>query len=334
MIRQALFTLLCIGLLVGCKKDEGGTFIHLSFTKYDTPKGFPPVEFPEDNFPTFERIALGKKLFFDVNLSRDSTVSCASCHQSQYGLADNLSLSDGVFGRKGFRNSPSLLNVAYQEKLMMDGGVATLEMQVEAPLTDHLEMDMTGPELIERLEQNEEYMQLFREAYPDRHAYYIYTRALACFERSLVSANSVYDSWLLEGIELGQSQERGRQLFFSERTNCSSCHSGFLFSDQSFRSNGLYTNYADPGRARVTELAEDQGTFKVPSLRNIASTAPYMHNGSLSSLKEVIEHYNSGGADHPNKDFRIKALNLNEQDQRDLVNFLKTLTDKSIQISP
>jgi cytochrome c peroxidase len=297
----------------------------------EIPEGFPSIEFPADNAYNYDRWVLGKKLFYDPALSRDSSISCASCHKQDLAFADSYAVSPGVNNLTGTRNAPSLANIAYHPYLMREGGVATIEMQVLVPIQEHTEMDFSLPGAAARLKKDASYVMLTKKAYGRNPDPYTITRALAVFERTLLSGNSPYDQYITgrNTNALKPSQLRGKELFFSHKTNCSSCHGGFNFTDYRFANNGLYAAYKDEGRMRLTGKTEDNALFKVPSLRNAGLTAPYMHDGSMATLKEVIGHYNSGGAPHPNKSNLIKPLGLSSQEISDLVAFLESLTDET-----
>jgi cytochrome c peroxidase len=294
----------------------------------EIPKGFPVPEFPEDNLFTSERWQLGKRLFFDPILSRDGSVSCASCHAPELGFSDDRALSLGIEGRVGARNAPTLANVAFHPYYTREGGVPTLEMQVLVPIQEHVEFDFNILQIADRMLSDSSYVQQSRVAYDRSPDPFVITRAIACFERSLLSGASRYDKFINGDPDALSVEERqGMVLFFSERLSCASCHSGFNFTNYSFENNGLYDEYPDPGRFRLTNVESDRALFKVPTLRNIEVTAPYMHDGALSSLADVIEHYNTGGADHPHKSKLVKPLNLSQKEKNDLVAFLKSLTD-------
>ncbi len=299
------------------------------------PAGFPTMSIPADNQLTEVRIELGKMLFFDKALSRDSSVSCGSCHLQSHAFSDVVNISSGIEGRKGMRNSPPLFNLGYHPYFFFDGGVPTLELQVLAPVQDVNEMDHEFPFAVQRLAQNPAYQKMAQIAYKRDFDAFVLTRAIGAFERTLVSGNSTYDKYNNgNSSALNESAKRGLALFTSERLSCSGCHSGFNFTDYSFQNNGLYLQYPDSGRMRVTTLPEDRDKFKVPSLRNIALTAPYMHDGSIATLPEVVEHYNNGGAANPNKDPRIKPLTLTSQEKSDLLEFLYSLTDNDFITNP
>ncbi len=341
MTKKLLFILILFSLLaVGCQRETGhGERVSpMDLKPYDLylPNGFPMPDFPDDNELTKARVALGKKLFYDPILSRDSSLSCASCHKPALAFADNVAISPGVEGRLGLRNSPTLGNVAYLTLINKDGGVPKLDFQPLVPIEDENEMDLHPLVAAERLNAHPDYPVLFLKAYDrDAHPFTI-TRALGAFMRILISGNSPYDQYTYQGNEsaLSAAQVRGKDLFFSERLSCGNCHTGFNFTNNQFENNGLYEDYEDDGRQRVTGLPEDDGKFRIPTLRNIEKTAPYMHDGSLSTLEAVVDHYNAGGSGHHNKSPLIKPLNLSAQEQSDLIAFLKSLTDESFLTNP
>ena len=292
------------------------------------PAGFAMMSIPESNPLTAEKAELGRRLFFEPLLSRDSSISCSSCHKPQLAFADSVPFSDGVIGRKSTRNSPSLMNIGYAPKLMAEGGVATLELQVLAPLEDHNEMDMPVFEACKRLNSNEAYRSLFQSVWNDSVTPFTLTRSLAAFERTLIGGNSRFDLFMQgDSSALSAVEKSGYRLFESNRLGCRNCHAGMLFTNYSIENNGLDSVYQDNGLFRLTMSESDMGKFKVPTLRNIALTAPYMHDGRFSTLEEVIEHYNSGGKNHPNKSAHISGLGLTENEKAALVAFLKALTE-------
>lgn len=302
----------------------------------EIPVHFPPVPQPDDNVFTPERWALGKRLFYDPVLSVDSSRSCASCHRQEKAFADESDLSVGVHGLRTSLNVPTLSNMAYQPYYTSAGGVATLEMQVLVPVQEHNELGFNIPGIVGRLKSIPAYVEWSKKAYGREPDAFVVTRALACFERSLISGQSAYDDYLRTGDKaaLGESARRGLELFMSEKCGCDQCHSGILLSNFSFESNGLYENYPTEGRYRLTELASDLGKFKVPSLRNIALTAPYMHDGSMPDLETVVRHYESGGKPHVNKSPLIRGFTLTEAERKDLVSFLYSLTDTRFTENP
>lgn len=313
---------------VGCTSDW--TAPEPVRPKLIVPQGFPSPEFPEDNAYALERWELGKKLFYDPIMSRDSTVSCNSCHQLEKSFSDGEVASVGIDGKRGTRNAPSLANIAYHPYFTREGGVPTLEMQVLVPIQEHNEFDFNILKIGERLRRIEAYRKLSLSAYTREPDYYVITRALANFERSLLSGNSPYDRYHYQNRKdaLNDQEIRGMNLFFSEKTSCGQCHGGFNFTNYAFENNGLYLEYQDVGRFRLTNQEQDRNLFKVPSLRNAEATAPYMHDGSMETLTEVVKHYNEGGAGHPQQSDLIRPLGLSQQELSDLVAFLNSLTDE------
>lgn len=313
-----------------CKKDPAIEDAGNEIITLEVPKGFPYPNIPSDNQPTQNRIDLGKKIFFDPILSRDSTISCSSCHHTDKKFTDGLPFSLGIDSNHAARNSMTILNTAYQPSIFWDGGVPSLEQQVLAPIENPLEMDFDINKVVARLNNHPEYLKLFQKAYNLPPSVYTLTRAIACYERTLFTGKSRYDDYLYDNntAALTPSEINGMNIFFGEKGECFHCHGEYNFTDYSFKNNGLYLFYADSGRARITALQSDVGKFKVPSLRNIELTGPYMHDGSIATLEGVIEHYNMGGEQHPNKSGLIQPLNLTTQEKQDLLNFLKSLTDK------
>lgn len=293
------------------------------------PARFPAVKYPQDNEPSKLRILLGRKLFYDNRLSAEDNLNCGSCHVLSAAFTDGRATSIGMHGFSGRRNAPTLANLAWSPRLMMEGGVPSLETQVLAPLHDSLEMGTNMMVAVDKLNADSEMRSLAEAAYGrDSIDPFVITRALAAFQRTFMSGDSRYDRYK-QGMttELNENEIRGMELFFSERTTCGSCHPDVFMTDHSYYNVGLYEEYVDHGKERATGKPEDIGKFKTPTLRNIALTAPYMHNGSIWSLEEVVTFFNGGGHSHANKDPRVRPLNLNEQEQKDLVAFLQSLTD-------
>lgn len=302
----------------------------------EIPTGFPDIVAPEDNEFTQARWELGKRLFYDNVMSSDNTLNCSSCHKASLAFSDDVSLSKGVQNRSTVANAPTLANVAYHPYYTRAGGLSTLEMQVLVPVQEHNEFDFNMLLIVDRLKKDPSYVQMSQNAYGREPDPFVITRAISCFERSLISGNSAYDDHVNgnENEDFSSEAKRGMELFFSNKTNCSSCHSDFNFTNYAFENNGLYLNYADEGRFRLTGVDSDLALFKVPSLRNIALTGPYMHDGSVKTLEEVIAHYNDGGKDHPHKNSLIRPLHLTIQERRDLQAFLESLTDETFLSNP
>lgn len=327
-----LFAVMTAVLIIGsCSIDaplnEEGVYL------LEIPEGFSYPFIPDDNPLTPEKIALGKKLFYDESLSVDSTISCGSCHRIENAFADHLPISKGVEGRTGFRNTPTLANVAWQPVMSMDGGNPSLETQPYIPIETHEEMDFNMVLLSERLSSDPVYVSEFQQVFGRNPDPFGITRALAAFQRTIISGQSRYDQYAFQGNTnaLSTAEKNGMNLFFSAELGCANCHSGFMFSDGSFQNNGFFDNYdSDPGRARITTLATDVGKFKVPTLRNIEVTAPYMHNGSVETLSEIIDRYAEGGSGHVNQSAFIRPFTLTAEQKNDLIAFLYSLTDETL----
>jgi cytochrome c peroxidase len=299
------------------------------------PPDFPQLPVPKENQLTAERIALGKKLFYDKQLSRTREVACGSCHLQENAFADPRELSIGVDGKKGTRNAPSLANMAYNTSFFWDGGVPTLEQQAIAPILNPLEMDMTMGEVVGRIAADPEYVAMFGSAYDTLPSPGTVTRAIASFVRTLVSGGSRYDRFNRgDSSALNASERNGMALFFGEKGDCFHCHTGFNFTNNTFRNDGFAGTLSDSGRARITGKEADMGKFKVPTLRNIALTAPYMHDGSLATLDQVLDHYITLDHAHPNLDPLMHPLNLSAQERADLIAFLRSLTDETFVNEP
>ena len=314
-----------VGCVVACqfiKHNETEDF------EQSIPAYFPTINYPTDNTPTKARIALGKKLFFDPILSEDSTVSCASCHLPELAFADDEPVSPGVQGRLDTRNAPTLLNVAFNPHFFADGGVLTLEEQALGPIQDENEMNLSLMEATERLSRSSNYTQMSEQAYGREPSPYVITRALAAFQRTLISTRTKYDSVVDGKASFTELEYLGKQLFFSDSLNCSKCHQPPLFTDFEFHNIGLAEQYEDEGRYKITLKEEDKGKFKTPTLRNVLRTAPYMHNGSLATIEEVLTHFYKGGRNHRNKSQLLKSVKMNEQETQALIAFLNTLSDE------
>lgn len=300
------------------------------------PAWFPAVEYPKGNELTAARYALGKRLFFDPILSRNNTISCSSCHLPELAFSDSIAFSLGVEKRIGVRNAPSLANVAYHPYFNKDGGVPTLEMQILVPIQDHNEMDFNIVQVADRMLKDSTYYRMSQEAYGRYPDAYVITRAIACYERTLISGNSKYDKYInSDTTVLSALEKKGKAIFFGKRGQCASCHSGFNFTNYRFENNGLYLQYTDSGRMRITHKEVDRDRFKVPSLRNIEHTAPYMHDGSIRTLNDVIEHYSVGIKAHPNKNAQLSPRHFTPKEKVALLAFLKTLSDlQFVAVSP
>ncbi len=360
MQKYTLF-LLFLFLIGACKKDEpmkddveAQTAIDAIYnpTPYelDIPRVLPDMDIPADNQLTVAGVELGRHLFFDPILSSDSTISCASCHLPELGFSDPNALSFGVNNAIGTRNAMSLVNVGFFTRgLFWDGRSATLEAQALLPVEDHLEMNESWPNVLEKLRHHPSYPRMFREAFgiefTDDIDETLTTKAIAQFERTLISGNSRFDQAMRNEIFLEDEEVNGQQLYFFELSQqqdhpgCSHCHGGPLLTDNRFVNNGLdsvanLNGFADKGRGEVTGNFGDNGKFRVPSLRNIALTAPYMHDGRFQTLEEVLDHYASGGHAAENLDANIRPFTLTEKQKEELIAFLNTFTDEEFVNNP
>ncbi|HXZ32959.1 MAG TPA: cytochrome c peroxidase [Terriglobales bacterium] len=302
------------------------------------PLGLPPVPIPADNPPTAETIALGRRLYYDPILSADNTVSCATCHSPQYGFADSKPVSEGVGGKTGTRHSPSVLNAAYSKLQFWDGRAPSLEQQAEGPVQNPVEMANTLAVVEQRLNTDPSYREDFAKAWgPKPITYEMVEKSIASFERTVISGNSPFDRWKYGHDEnaVSASVKRGFVVFTSKnKGNCAACHTVgdkyALFEDNEFHNVGVSVDmgrFTDVGLYAVTHNDADKGKFKTPCLRNIAQIAPYMSDGSLKNLKEVVDFYIGAGNSNPNLDKQIHVLDfLSGQERADLQAFLNSLT--------
>ncbi len=308
------------------------------------PSGFPALEQPGDNMMSIEGIRLGRKLFYDPILSVDSTISCSSCHQQFGSFTDQLASSQGVAGLTS-RSSMSLINVGFHyHGLFWDGRSASLEAQALIPVEDPLEMGESWENVVVKLKAHRDYPADFRKAFGIERSSHITgelaSKAIAQFERSLVSGgNTKYDRFARGEIYLEENEYNGFLMFFDfdpaiPDAECGHCHNAPLFATSDYFNNGLqesvdFEGFQDKGLGMFTGKPSDNGKFKAPTLRNIAFTAPYMHDGRFKSLEEVIDHYNSGGKASPNKNSLLYPLKFTESQKADLIAFLLTLTDST-----
>lgn len=315
---------------------------------YQVPAHFQELPQPDSNIATVAGVELGRRLFFDPILSRDSSISCASCHFPEGGFTDKTDFSPGINGEKTLRSSMSLVNIAYQTSFFWDGRSATLEEQSLHPIEDPIEMDATWPQIEERLRNNDRYAAGFRAAFgienTDEIDRYLTAKAISQFERSIISGNSRYDqvTFELNGF-FSTLEEDGRELFFTEPSidhpGCAHCHNAPFFADNRFLNNGIDSSetldgFSDLGRGAISGNPFDNGKFRSPTLRNIELTAPYMHDGRFATLDEVIEHYASGGHYSPTIDPQITGFPLATYDKEALKAFLLTLTDRTSLMAP
>lgn len=334
--RTLIGTLAALATLSGC--DEGGPTGNDGQDRpqpysLNLPDHFPAPLLQPDNPLTVEGIELGRRLFFDPILSVDSTVACASCHLPEADLSDSERFSLGVAGRTG-RNSMPAFNLLWADAFFWDGRAPSLEEQALQPVQDPVEMGEDWGNVVRKLEAHPEYPALFAAAFDGPITKEKAASAIAQFERTLVSSTSRFDRFLAGEIELTPLEQRGFELFNSERSDCFHCHGGALATDNLFRNNGLDADPPDEGLAAVSGRDADRGKFKTPSLRNIEHTAPYMHDGRLTTLEDVLDFYSSGLQVGPHTDPLI-AIAARERgdapftrEEKDaLIAFLRTMSD-------
>ena len=284
------------------------------------------IPFPKDNPYTPEKVALGKKLYFDTRISVSSAQSCGSCHSPMYGWGDGLAVGVGNEMKKLGRHSPTVVNAAWSDIFMWDGRLPTLEDQALGPIQSAGEMNMPLDMLMGRLGAIPEYKPLFESAFPrEGMTPKSLAKAIATYERTIVSERAPFDAWI-EGDEKAISQEAKRGFeVFNSKAQCSSCHEGWNFTNEGFQDIGLPSE--DIGRGQyLPGVVKMRHAFKTPSLREIARRSPYMHDGSLATLEDVVDHYDSGGVDRPSRSDLIRPLHLTAQEKSDLVAFLQSLT--------
>ena len=324
---------LYLTVLVSCKKKEN--VVISTYTpeewRFKTPKGFPEPNYKfENNEQSQLRFELGRFLFHDPILSSNNKISCSSCHAQPHGFADhNVSVSTGVNGLKGHRNAPALINLAWNTSFMWDGGVNHIEVQPLVPLTSPHELNETLENIVAKLNASSFYKQKFKEAYDiDVITGQKTLQALTQFTAMLTSSDTKYDQYIVGKIDFTANEKAGLQLF---RQNCTSCHREPLFTDFSYRNIGLDIVSEDIGRELITQNPLDKGKFKVPTLRNIELTYPYMHDGRFQNLTQLLNHHTNNAIITSLTDNYIKnATFFTEAEKSDLIEFLKTLTDYSM----
>jgi cytochrome c peroxidase len=337
---RGAFLCACVLFLTGCLADNDSGEPDPGYSDGDwtpvrpvLPKGWPAPQWPKDNPYSSAKAVLGRRLFFETSLSLDTTISCGSCHQPTAGFADAAKrISNGVQGHFTKRNSPSVANALFGSSFMLDGGRPTLESQALAPLFAANEMSMTQGEIEARLAADTAYVRLFRQAYGEGPITLSgVTKALATYQRTLVSYRSAYDRWQAGDEDaVSPAAKRGAALFAGAKTNCRHCHAPPLFTDGDFHDLGFDSALTDRGRAIITGNDNDAGKFKTPSLRDVGVSAPYMHDGSFGTLQEVVEYLNAGTGSRPGTDALLHPLGLTEDEVLDLVAFLESLTDSTL----
>jgi cytochrome c peroxidase len=284
------------------------------------------IPFPADNPYTVAKVTLGKALYFDPRLSGANVLSCASCHSPAFGWGDGLPKGVGHGMKTLGRRSPSIINAAYGQIFMWDGRAGSLEEQALGPIKTDVEMNLPIDKLMERLAGIPGYAPMFEAAFPKEGIKSEgVAKAIATFERTVVSARAPFDVWI-EGGDKAISEEAKRGFaLFNTKADCTRCHSGWNFTDDSFHDIGLASD--DPGRGKfLPSIAKMQFAFKTPGLREITRRGPYMHDGSMATLEDVVDHYDKGGIERPSRSDLIKPLGLTQEEKKDLIAFMQTLT--------
>jgi len=298
------------------------------------PLGLPPIQWPKDNRYSAAKAELGRYLYYDKRISADETISCATCHAPEYGFTDGQPVSTGINQQKGNRSAPTVINRAFSLAQFWDGRAATLEEQVKGPIANPIEMGNSHEMAVAVIRQIPGYHPLFAKAFGneeitiDRAA-----MAVATFERTILSGNAPYDRYKRgDKSALTAEQVRGMSVFF-DNAKCDRCHENANFTLNAYANLGIGSDKPDPdlGRYSITKDPRDWGVFKIPTLREIEHTAPYMHDGRFQTLEEVVDFYNKGGIPNQNLDPNIRQLHLTEQDEKDLVAFLKSLSGEGWQ---
>lgn len=321
MHRNSRLRRLCLCAVLGAALSGTG------FTADAVPHGLPAVVHPADNPASEAKIALGKQLYFDSRLSKDGTISCASCHDPAKGWSNGERFATGVGKQVGGRSAPTVINSAYNKFQFWDGRSPTLEHQALGPIQNPIEMAMSLGDVVQRLNQIQGYRQQFQAVFGTDVTEAGIAKAIAAYERTVLSGDAPIDRYDAgDKSALSESAVRGRTLFFG-RASCSACHVGPNFTDHAFHNIGVgydaaAQKFTDVGRETESKLVGDRGSFKTPTLREIARSAPYMHDGSLATLADVVAHYNRGGVANPWLDEEIFPLKLTPQEEQDLVQFL------------
>ncbi len=316
-------------ILASGSVSAGGADLAPLKKAYERPTTIP---FPADNPYTIEKAALGKMLFFDARLSRDNNISCASCHNPSFGWQVPFAKAIGAGGKPLARKSPTTINHAWGGLFFWDGRAASLEEQARGPIQAAVEMDLPLPKAVQRLNQIEGYREAFSKAFPGEGiTEQTILKAIATFERTTVTGDTPFDRWVRgDDKALSAAAQRGFALF-NGKARCSTCHSGWNFTDDRFHDIGLATT--DQGRATISGRPEDRYGFRTPGLREITARAPYMHNGSLPTLEAVVAHYASGGIERPSRSRLMVPLGLTGEEMQDLVEFMHALSSPGVTVA-
>lgn len=331
--------LIVLGVYFFLQQDESMPLMAEEPDELVIPLGLPPIKWPADNPYSKKKAELGRLLYFDKRLSSDGTISCATCHSVPRAYTDHRKLAQGILGRNGSRHTPTIINAAYQKILFWDGRAASLEEQSKGPIGNNHEMTLsTTPheahqQCRDRIKKIEGYRTLFKEVFDnDECTIDEIAKAIATFERTVISGNSPYDRYKAgDKSAMTAQQIDGYKVFIKSR--CITCHGGPIFTFDQFFNIGVGMDATNPdlGRYNITHEEKDRGSFKTPTLREVAHTYPYMHDGSLRTLEEVIDYYDKGGIPNSNLNPLIHPLNLSKKDKKDLLAFLHALNGEGWQ---
>lgn len=329
-----IIAIIALGLFfTSCSQNTSNKYESVETEYLSVPKHFPEPYFPANNPYSKEKAELGRYLFYEPLLVKDTSFpSCSHCMQQEAAFSNNLMIARGYANFPETRNNMTLVNAAYRDKYCWDGRAKAIENNAYRSLFLKSIFASDTNELIKRLENTELYPELFKKAFGanTKISAYLMAQAIATFVRTMISGNSRYDQYINGNKNAMNEQEiAGMNLFFSEKTRCSVCHSGIFFTDLKPHNTGVNTEYFDKGRFNITGKREHRGAFITPTLRNIEKTAPYMHGGYLATLDDVLIHYNMGGVDYAMKDTLMRRFNLSQEELASLKAFLKTLTDES-----
>lgn len=294
-------------------------------TLFQPPLGLPALPVPADNHITAEKVELGKMLYFDKRLSKDNSVACATCHKPGYAYAEPLKSSVGINSQIGDKNAPTIVNAAYMTSMFWDGRMKTLEEQAAGPVENPIEMGHKIEDVAAALNAVPEYKKRFEDAFGQPACKETITKAIAAFERTILSGNSPYDRYVNgDPSALSEDAQKGMQLFMGKAL-CATCHKAPLFANGNFVNTGIGDNA--PGRFAVTKLATDKGAHRVPALREAVNTAPYFHDGSVATLEEAVKIMAGGGVDNPNRHAALRVMpKWSEEEIGQLVEFIKALS--------
>lgn len=329
-LAAASVAVLSLGFAADKKAPAGGA----GSSPIPIPLGLLPIQWPKDNPYSKEKADLGRLIYYDKRLSADGTVSCGTCHAPNFAYTDGAPVSTGIKGQKGGRSAPTVINRAYGQLQFWDGRAASLEEQAVGPMANPIEMGNTHEAVVKNLKSIAGYRPLFAKAFGTEDFTLDHVaKAIATFERTVLSGNAPYDRYKAgEKKAMTAQQVRGMKLYFG-KAKCDQCHEGVNFTSNGFHNLGVGTDKPNPdvGRYAVTKNDADWGAFKTPTLRDIARTAPYMHDGSIKTLEEVVQFYDQGGTPNKNLDKELKRLSLTRDEKADLVSFMHALNGEGWQ---